>query len=335
MDSLTHLVLGAAMGEALMGRRIGKKAMLWGALANSLPDIDVLAVPFFHPPLSLAIHRGITHSILFCCLSSWALAWYFSRRKWERQASRKQWLLFFLVTVNAHILLDSFTAYGTGWFEPFSHARVSFNTIFVADLFYTLPLLVCVIRLLRLPGDSPRRKAWNRAGLILSSAYLVFTFAVKLHVDSKVEMELQEGKVAYSDYFTTPTPLNDFLWMCTAKDSGGYYIGYYSIFDRKPGILFHYVSRGDALVPDTADKATFEQLKWFSRGYYTITKTDSTVDLNDLYFGQFPGWSDPQAPYAFSYNLVAHGRQQPLNRGRLKGSISENFVRLIRRIRGR
>ena len=31
MDSLTHIVFGAAVGEALMGRKIGNKAMALGA----------------------------------------------------------------------------------------------------------------------------------------------------------------------------------------------------------------------------------------------------------------------------------------------------------------
>ncbi len=42
MDSLTHTVIGAVVGDAFAGRRLGKKAMLWGALINNLPDIDVL-----------------------------------------------------------------------------------------------------------------------------------------------------------------------------------------------------------------------------------------------------------------------------------------------------
>ena len=39
MDSITHIALGACMGEAFLDRKLGKKAMLWGALAQSIPDI--------------------------------------------------------------------------------------------------------------------------------------------------------------------------------------------------------------------------------------------------------------------------------------------------------
>src|ERR1043165_4338618 len=117
MDSLTHIVLGAAIGEALLGKKIGRKAMLWGALADTIPDFDVFASP---------------------CVS---------------QAQQ----LFFL-GMFTHILIDALTSYGTGWFEPFSSYRVSFNTIFVADLFYTIPFLICVIIALIAKSESERRK---------------------------------------------------------------------------------------------------------------------------------------------------------------------------------
>ena len=41
MDSLTQIVLGAAVGEAVAGRKLGAKAALWGAIGGTLPDLDV------------------------------------------------------------------------------------------------------------------------------------------------------------------------------------------------------------------------------------------------------------------------------------------------------
>ena len=43
MDSLTQIVLGAAVGEAVLGKKVGNKAMLYGAIAGTIPDLDVLA----------------------------------------------------------------------------------------------------------------------------------------------------------------------------------------------------------------------------------------------------------------------------------------------------
>ena len=42
MDSLTQIVLGAAVGEAVLGKKVGNKAMLYGAIAGTIPDLDVI-----------------------------------------------------------------------------------------------------------------------------------------------------------------------------------------------------------------------------------------------------------------------------------------------------
>jgi inner membrane protein len=65
MDSLTQIVLGAAVGELVLGRKVGNKAILWGAIAGTIPDLDVLSKLFLDDLRANEVHRGITHSILF------------------------------------------------------------------------------------------------------------------------------------------------------------------------------------------------------------------------------------------------------------------------------
>ncbi len=65
MDSLSQMVLGAAVGEAAFGKKLGNRAMLWGAIGGTIPDLDVLASPFMSEVNALAFHRGISHSIFF------------------------------------------------------------------------------------------------------------------------------------------------------------------------------------------------------------------------------------------------------------------------------
>ena len=65
MDSLTQIVLGAAVGELVLGRKVGNKAILWGAIAGTIPDLDVLNRYFFDDLRANELHRGITHSIVF------------------------------------------------------------------------------------------------------------------------------------------------------------------------------------------------------------------------------------------------------------------------------
>ncbi len=65
MDSITQIVLGAAVGEVVMGKKAGNRAMLWGAIAGTIPDLDVMANFVADDLTALAFHRGISHSIFF------------------------------------------------------------------------------------------------------------------------------------------------------------------------------------------------------------------------------------------------------------------------------
>ena len=74
MDSVTHIVLGACIGELILDKQAGRKAILWGALAQSIPDVDFIAGMWMPVSTELLAHRGITHSFLFAFL----VAFFFS-----------------------------------------------------------------------------------------------------------------------------------------------------------------------------------------------------------------------------------------------------------------
>lgn len=75
MDSLTQIVLGAACGEAAAGRKLGSRAVLWGAVGGTLPDLDVFAALFTDEISATSFHRGFMHSFMFAALAPWVLAW--------------------------------------------------------------------------------------------------------------------------------------------------------------------------------------------------------------------------------------------------------------------
>lgn len=75
MDSITQIVLGASMGEIALGKKIGNKAMLWGGIAGTIPDLDVLSSFFLSEIQSLAYHRGLSHSILFSVVGAIVFGW--------------------------------------------------------------------------------------------------------------------------------------------------------------------------------------------------------------------------------------------------------------------
>lgn len=75
LDSLTQIVLGAAVGELAAGRTLGNRAMIWGAVAGTIPDFDVFAGQVADPITNLAFHRCVTHSLYYAVLASPVVAW--------------------------------------------------------------------------------------------------------------------------------------------------------------------------------------------------------------------------------------------------------------------
>ncbi|MFL5765597.1 MAG: metal-dependent hydrolase [Bacteroidia bacterium] len=338
MDSLTHIVLGAAIGEAVLGKKIGRKAMLWGALADTIPDFDVFAAYCGTTPAQqLLVHRGITHSFFFILIMSPLLGWLWSKWFKKSEVPVKSWTWLFFLGMLTHILLDSLTSYGTGWFEPFSSYRVSFNTIFVADPFYTLPFLVCVLVALVAKNGSPKRTRWNKIGLWISCLYLVFTMVNKWHVYNVMKTSLDEfPRTPYDDFTVTPTALNNFLWMGYTHDGYGAQIGYYSIFDKTRDIQYVHHSRNDSLLSQFPEDESIRILKQFSKGQYLMTQDSSGVYFNDIRFGQMNGWDDPNSAFPFSYKLGRNSDNKTvLNRGKFKASFGDAFRSLYNRIKGR
>lgn len=332
MDSISHIVLGGAIGEAMLGKKLGRKGMLLGALANNLPDIDVLANAFMNPVDAMIFHRGITHSFFFGALISLILAFIFFKSYRKPGFTFKYWFTFFLVAIIAHDVIDYFTAYGTALLEPFSDKRFSANSIFVADPLFTIPLLISVFILLIIKGTREKRKKINRAGLIISCLYLLYTFINKTHVDIVMRKNLGKQHIAYTEYFTTPTALNNFLWYTVAKDKFGYHTGYYSVFDKKDTIEFNYFPRNELILILFPNDSDIEKLKKFSMGYYCFTKSDRSVYFNDIRFGQSSG---PDSKFVFRYKVSADGKDAVLKRGDFDVSMKEAFVNLVKRIKGK
>jgi len=75
MESLTQITLGAAVGEVVLGRKIGNRALLWGGIGGTIPDLDIIAGFVTDNLSSTAFHRGITHSAFFAVGASVALGW--------------------------------------------------------------------------------------------------------------------------------------------------------------------------------------------------------------------------------------------------------------------
>ncbi len=57
MDSISQIVLGASIAHITLGERLGKRALVLGAVVGTLPDLDVL-VPYADAIDSFTYHRS-------------------------------------------------------------------------------------------------------------------------------------------------------------------------------------------------------------------------------------------------------------------------------------
>src|SRR5690606_7689567 len=119
-----------------LGKKVGNKAMLYGAIAGTIPDLDTFAGYFVDLVTATEIHRGFTHSIVFAVLSAPVFGWLIHRMERRADASWKDWSWLMFWGLLTHPLLDSFTTWGTQLFWPLD-VRLDFKTIAVIDPLYT------------------------------------------------------------------------------------------------------------------------------------------------------------------------------------------------------
>ncbi|MDZ7846925.1 MAG: metal-dependent hydrolase [Owenweeksia sp.] len=116
MDSLSQIVLGAGVAEVILGRKAGNRAPLWGAIAGTIPDLDVIPAQWMNTVEALAFHRGISHSLLFSVVLAPLLGWLVYRLYRKRFGRLREWTLLFFMVLFTHALLDCFTTWGVQLF---------------------------------------------------------------------------------------------------------------------------------------------------------------------------------------------------------------------------
>lgn len=296
MDSVTQIVLGAAVGEAVLGKKIGNKAMLLGAIAGTIPDLDVLAKHFTDTITALEMHRGFTHSIIFAVVFGLLFGWLLSL--WDKRASLQEWCWFWFLCFVTHPLLDAHTTWGTQLFWP-SELRLEYKNIFVIDPLYTLPFLTFLLLALFQKKGSAKRRKFNNLGLIVSTSYLALTLLLKGIAYLKFEDALKEQHITYIDLDTKPSPLNSILWTANVETEKAFLIGDYSFFDSKPIRFFPHPKNHEAL-GTLANEGKVQRLIKITQGWYTVSERDGQLFLNDLRFGKLS--LDPaEDRFAFSY----------------------------------
>ncbi|MDU8886291.1 metal-dependent hydrolase [Yeosuana sp. MJ-SS3] len=311
MDSITQIVLGAACGEAALGKKIGNKAMLFGAIGGTIPDLDVFVGSWlYNNEIDIMLfHRGFMHSILFSVLGAFLFGWIvfrlYNSGKRKNTTTLKDWIWLFFLSLFTHPILDCFTPYGTQLFSPFTNYRVALNNIAVVDPVYTIPFLLCLIVMMFFKRNSKNRKLCLNLGLGISSAYMMFTLGNKLYIDSVFKRSLKTKHIEYQRFYAQPTIFNNVLWYGIAEGADNYHIAYYSLLDNSAYFSdwFEIPKVSDLNENEFED---IQRLSWFSNNYFSVYKIgDNLYRYNDL---RYP-LADSNNPNSsvFSFMLYEEG----------------------------
>ncbi|WP_338733511.1 metal-dependent hydrolase [Mangrovimonas cancribranchiae] len=329
MDSLTQIVLGAAVGEAVLGRKVGNKAMFYGAIAGTIPDLDVIASYVTDTVTALEIHRGFTHSIVFSIVFAPIFGWIIS--KVELHKSIKDWTWLFFWAFITHPLLDAHTTWGTQLFWPFD-LRLAYKNIFVIDPLYTLPFLVFLILTMLQNRTSKKRRLFNTLGLTVSSIYLLISLGLKWGGYTQFKQALKDQNIDYIDIDTRPSPLNTILWNANVNTQDAYLLASYSFFDSKP-IRFTSYPKNHHLLGELQTHEKMQRMITISEGWYTISKKNGDLYFNDLRFGLLnlkPHSQDFVFQFLIQEDAMGHVTfiEQPRKPGDAKAMLNDLWKRI-------
>jgi inner membrane protein len=300
MDSITQIVLGAAVGEAVLGKKVGNKALLYGAIAGTIPDLDVLARYFVDTVTATEWHRGFSHSILFSVLFAPLFGWLVWKLNRKSGATWSNWSWLFFWGLFTHPILDAFTTWGTQLFWPLN-IRLAFQSVFVIDPLYTLPFLFLLVLVLFQKRTSVKRMRYNQLGLVVSTSYLVLTLLLKGVSYRAFSNSLKAQGIVYSDITVRPSPFNTILWTANVDTENAYLIGNYSFLDTQE-IQFESYPKNHKRLGLLKEADKIKRLIAITEGWYTITEKKGRLYFNDLRFGLMS--LDPkETQFAFSYEL--------------------------------
>jgi inner membrane protein len=304
MDTVTQIGLGAAVGEAALGRQVGRRAMLWGGICGLLPDLDVL-VPLGDAVKDFTYHRGPSHSLFVLAAFTPVMVYGILRLHPKTAVYRARWLGLVFLAFATHVLLDCLTVYGTQIFWPLPTPPVMWSTLFIIDPAYSLPLLAGVVAAMVMSRRTTRGHTVNAVCLAVSCVYILWSIGAKLHVEGIARASLQRQGIGHGRLLTTPTAFNTLLWRVLAMDGEGYAEGYYSLLDDGRDVRMTRYPANRRLLEGLEDHWPVRRLQWFTHGFYAVKQIDGGIVMTDLRMGMEPD-------YTFRFQVAALGNPHPV-----------------------
>ena len=246
MEWLAYLVMGALIGELLMGSRMQNRALGWGALCGLLPLWYLVLWPFVDTASRLWWHRGPTTSLVVIAVASAALARPLAAR-WSRDKVTPVRAGMFVFAVGCgHAVLACADGVGAAVLWPFLTQRVAFGHVHWGDPLVALPAAVCLVWLAFSRARKPQgrlrpkqrallqqkhRKLWLWA-LGMFAGYLMFSAAMKFTAAAGFAADLNRLDAGAARRVVNPEPYSPYAWRAVVDRGEALWVGRRSVFQR-------------------------------------------------------------------------------------------------------
>jgi inner membrane protein len=293
VDPLTHVLVGASLGYAACGWKMGRTAGWVGGLAAFIPDADVFIRSTADPLLAIEYHRHFTHALMFAPVGAAIVAGIGVVSRTHRSQFLLLWACATLAYLS-HCLLDAATSYGTQLLWPFSNQRFGWDFISIIDPLFTLALGIALVW--ALVKRSARIAA---AGLLLGVGYV--GIGVVQHTRASAgQATLARSRGHDRERFEMmPTIANNLVRRSLYVHQGNIYsdrirVGWFSGVTIREGTRLPLVRVGD-LTPGEKTRNmnhSFERFSWFSEGWVARSPGDHSV-LGDMRYSLSAEAFDP------------------------------------------
>ena len=303
MDPITQTVCGAIVAQAIFNNKLGRSAVLFGAIGGILPDIDVF-FRFSDPIVAWNMHRHFTHALVFIPIGGLIAALPFLLRSHWRQ----HWKLAIgAATVGwaTHGLIDCTTSYGTYLLWPFTNARYAWDNMSIIDPLFTLPILIGVVWALARGSTRPARIALAYAFVYLGMSVVQHARVMNVQQTLAEQRghEIARGRVM-------PTFANQIVWRSLYESDGMLHadavrvplFGPAKVKRGESVALLHLADLAAPLKEDEYVRSSLETFSHFADGYISaVTQiTADPVRIGDMRYSLVPEGFAPMWGIAIS-----------------------------------
>ena len=284
MDVISQAVFGASLSQSFAKDKVKQvSALVIGALAGMLPDLDVFIRSSSDPLLFLEFHRQFTHSLFFIpfgALVSALVFFIFIKHK----LTFKQVYLFSFLGFATHGLLDVCTSYGTQLFWPFSTQRVSWNLVSIVDPLFTIPIIIGIVF-----AVYKNNRVFAQIAFVYAIIFLSLGLIQKQRAENALHVLIQQRGHQAERTLVKPSFGNRHVWKIIYEYNGRYYVDAVKLLSKTEYITGTSIQKLKLkrdfpwLAKNSLQAKDVERFRKFSGDFLALNPEDSNSILDIRY----------------------------------------------------